>query len=172
MPLGSPRRRNWLPFHEARAFARSLRLRSGAEWRRWSTTPARPWNVPSNPNLVYPEWSGWSDWVGVRGWRPFEDARAFARSLGLKSLVEWLAWSRTPVRPQDIPTAPNEVYRGQWSGWYDWLGTRRRGHWRPYSDARAYVRSLPPWHTPALAPMVHDGPPRRHSRRAAEGVSR
>ena len=142
MPLGSPRRRNWLPFEEARALARSLGLRSSIEWSRWSTTPARPRNVPSNPNLVYPEWAGWPDWLGHRVWRPFEEARAFARSLGLKSQVEWLAWSKTPARPSDIPAAPSGVYKGEWVDWYDWLGTRRRGHWRPFSEARAYVRSL------------------------------
>jgi hypothetical protein len=55
-------------------------------------------------------------------YRPFEEARKYARDLGLKNQLEWQQWSKSGQRPDDIPSAPNEVYEGQWRGWGDWLG--------------------------------------------------
>lgn len=69
--------------------------------------------------------SFWDAYVPPRSvqWRLFEEARNFARSLGLKSWNEWNAWCKSDNRPQDIPTGPNVIYRQEWKGWGDWLGT-------------------------------------------------
>ena len=42
---------------------------------------------------------------------------------------------------------PRIVYRSEWQGWADWLGTRneQRGvkrDWRPFAQARSFVRTL------------------------------
>ncbi len=81
-------------------------------------------------------WRGWCDFLGVqrrrrprRAWRPFAEARAFARSLGLRSSHEWEAWSRgdrpdLAPRPADIPAAAYLTYASDgWRGWRDFLGT-------------------------------------------------
>jgi hypothetical protein len=88
--------------------------------------------------------------VGRANWRPFEEARAFVRNLGLKSHVEWWKWTSGKLRrpelikkPPDIPTTPERVYTGNWIDWADWLGhTRRVGKWRVFSEARQFARSL------------------------------
>ena len=60
-------------------------------------------------------------------WRSFEDARAFARSLGLQSRADWKVWTKSSSFPHDIPVAPNTVYKHcGWAGWGDSLGTRSR----------------------------------------------
>ena len=51
-------------------------------------------------------------------WRPFEEARVFARGLGLKNANEWASWYKTDARPKDIPTAPARFYRDK--GWISW----------------------------------------------------
>ena len=59
-------------------------------------------------------------------WRPFEEARRFAHSLGLKSFAEWREYCKSGEKPYDIPAYPNEVYTvpsGEWRSWGDWLGT-------------------------------------------------
>jgi len=71
--------------------------------------------------------------------RPFEEAREFARGLGLTNTSEWYAWTKSDERPADIPSSPNKAYRGKWEGWGDWLGTGRRrlsDEWRPFEEAR------------------------------------
>ena len=61
----------FLPFEEALAVARSLRLASSTEWRAWCKTGARPANVPSRPDQVYVHdgWLGWEHWL----WHPNPD---------------------------------------------------------------------------------------------------
>ena len=56
-------------------------------------------------------------------WLPFKEARRYVRALGLKSEVEWRAWSRSDIRPSHIPSNPNLVYaKSGWRGYRDWLG--------------------------------------------------
>ena len=50
-------------------------------------------------------------------WRDFEEAREFARGLGLRGVEEWRAWAKTGEKPKDIPASPPKVYMGQWAGW-------------------------------------------------------
>jgi hypothetical protein len=57
-------------------------------------------------------------------WRPFEEARAFARSLNLLSSAEWVKYSKSGQKPDDIPALAHRVYKDSgWLGWGDWLGT-------------------------------------------------
>ena len=84
--------------------------------------------------------------VGKANWRPFEDARAYVRSLKLQNRTEWNNWYQSDARPPDIPKAPQKVYANMgWHGLGDWLGTGRTSPqdyvWRPFEDARAYVHS-------------------------------
>jgi hypothetical protein len=100
-------------------------------------------------------------------WLPFEEARAFVRELGLKSVPGWKSWNRTEARPDNIPSAPNDVYKDQgWVGWGDWLGTGNKQHsgewnvrretWLPFEEARVYARGL------GLTTQRAWRPPRRH----------
>jgi hypothetical protein len=96
--LGTDARRgNWRRFSEARAFVRSLGLKSNTEWIAYTKSGKKPTDIPTNPYGQYAEdgWAGMGDWLGtgiiaprLRESRPFEEARAFVRSLGLKSSAE------------------------------------------------------------------------------------
>ena len=145
----APRNRVFRPFVHARSFARSLGFRIQSEWINWAMSDARPQDMPSNPNQVYPEdWRGYGDWLGTgkvykRSWRTFEQARTYVRSIGLRNSAEWRQWAKSDSRPPDIPATPGKVYRDEWRGYGDWLGTRsRRGGWRAFEQARRYVRSI------------------------------
>jgi Helicase conserved C-terminal domain len=55
--------------------------------------------------------------LGTRmNWRPFEEARKFARQLKLKSVMEWNDYCKSDSKPADIPTSPAGVY----DAWVDW----------------------------------------------------
>jgi hypothetical protein len=140
------------PFEDARSYVRRLKLKSKSEWREYCRSGKKPADIPAVPFRIYANdgWAGYDDWLGtgriwVTGWRRFGDARDFARNLLLKSRAEWSDYINSGNQPHDIPANPNTVYANNgWHGWGDWLGTGRvRGRgWRPFGDARAYVRGL------------------------------
>jgi len=139
-------------FESARRFVRSLGLKRQTEWNVYAKSPHKPSNIPSNPNKVYKkQWKGWGDWLGTgnvrtKQFRDFESARKFVHSLGLKSQTEWSVYAKSLQKPNDIPYSPNEVYKKQWKGMGDWLGTGRIAtfnmQFRDFESARRFVRSL------------------------------
>lgn len=90
--------------------------------------------------------------VGRLNWRPFEEAREFARGLGLKKQMEWNNFCTRKMPqlgelPSDIPTNPNNPYaRVGWAGYGDWLGTyaiaNQLRKYRPFASARSFAHSL------------------------------
>lgn len=154
--------RTWLSFEEARDWARSLKLSGSNAWAAYVKTPGnlRP-GVPTNPQRTYRYrgWAGWGDWLGTgaisvakqnANWRPFAQARKWARSLGLRNWDDWQEFAKGRKNlPLDIPVKPNNAYAGRgWVDWSDWLGTATRSNreislsWRPFRDARKWARSL------------------------------
>ena len=126
--LGNGRRRrrvgNWRGFIEARAFVRKRKLSSTKEWKAYCHSRKMPDDIPASPHTVYSKsgWVGIGDWLGT-DWRPFDEARTFARILGLKSCNAWLReYARSGKKPNDIPARPNEAYADHWVDWNDWLG--------------------------------------------------
>jgi superfamily II DNA or RNA helicase len=157
---------SWMPFEEARVFARSLNFKSLSDWKRFcsSKSSKKPADVPSSPDSTYANkgWLGWSDWLGnetvssqKRNWREFEKAKSFVQGLKIGSRVEWNSYCRgktsiQPSLPNDIPKNPHLAYaKSGWQGYGDWMGTGRMGtrskrkkQWRHFSEARKYARSL------------------------------
>jgi hypothetical protein len=116
-----------------------LGLKSGTEWNTYCRSGKKPNDIPATPALRYANagWNGMSDWLGTdihrRGnsWRPFKEARAFARTLGIKSSWVWLReYACSGKKPNDIPAQPNKAYADHWIDWDDWLGRKWRRHIR------------------------------------------
>ena len=158
--------RTFRPFHEAREFARKLKLKNVAEWNAFTKghiprLGKLPADIPTNPQNSYTDkdWMNWGDWLGTgtiapknRSYQTFRDARKFAGELGLKSRSEWGAFCKggapqMPRLPDDIPASPSRIYHKRgWCGWGDWLGTGRIADWkkefRSFRDARNFAREL------------------------------
>ena len=92
-----------------------------------------PDNIPWGPKETYREkWVSWQDWLGSSDkqsrWRPFEQARTWARTLGLRTAREWFEYCDgkmpdKPLRPSDIPKDVYGAYEKKgWQGIHDWLG--------------------------------------------------
>src|SRR6266540_3796538 len=141
----------WRSFKVARAFVRNLGLANNTEWKAYCKSDKRPDDIPVHPSRVYStDWINLPDWLGngqkPRGNnRPFKKARAFVRKLGLADKNEWFAYCKSGKKPDDIPTNVYVAYRADWISMSDWLGTkplRPDGGWRPFKQARAFVRKL------------------------------
>jgi len=123
--------RQFLPFEEAREFARTLFAFSQEEWQALAREGDLPPDIPCAPSHVYKDkgWISWGDWLGTgntpkrgRTYLSFEEAREFCRELDLKNVIEWRAFAKTDNRPKDIPASPQTVYKNKgWLGYTDWL---------------------------------------------------
>jgi hypothetical protein len=75
-------------------------------------------------------WIGWGDWLGTghiaaqnKKFRKFNQSRDFIRRLNLNKIEEWKAYCKSGKKPDDIPNAPQNVYKDKgWKGWADFLG--------------------------------------------------
>jgi hypothetical protein len=58
---------NWRSFEDAREFMRSLGLNNCNEWRAWTTSGARPDDIPFDPSKIYAGigWENFGDWLGT-----------------------------------------------------------------------------------------------------------
>jgi superfamily II DNA or RNA helicase len=138
----APSQKNYLPFHEARLFARSLNLNSQKEWLSFCKRgiPGKgklPQAVPACPEQVYKNkgWINLADWLGSsrvrikgRKYTSYKKSRAFVHKLGLKTQKDWQSYCAgrfkdMPLLPSAIPKKPERVYEGKgWKGLADWLG--------------------------------------------------
>ncbi|RJP78608.1 MAG: hypothetical protein C4522_12595 [Desulfobacteraceae bacterium] len=146
----------WRPFEEAREFARSLNLISVTQWREYNKSGNKPDDIPVTPDITYKDkgWKGYGDWLGtgnianfLREYRPFEEAREFARTLNLGSGTEWKEYCKSGKKPDDIPVKVYRTYHNKgWKGWGDFLGTGRKAtqdmEFLSFEEAREFVRSL------------------------------
>ena len=94
------------------------------------------------------------DWLGTGNtaprykiYRPFQEARKFARSLGFKSRAEWSAWAKTDKKPDDMSASPWKTYKNMgWSGMGDWLGTGNTANkdkaFLHFEKAREFIQSI------------------------------
>lgn len=162
---GNVRTRDWMPFHEARKFIRSLKLKSGTEWLLYISGKLPrlgkpPGNIPTNVQRIYKDqgWKGLGDWLGTgkvadqnREFRPFPKARKFAQSLNLKSADEWRDYTKgllpkLPPLPYDIPSNPHSTYKGiGWVSFGDWIGHQNPSKYRrlwTYEECVKFVHKL------------------------------
>lgn len=146
----APSKRVYRPFKEARSFVRNLKLKNLKEWQaiNYKDLPA---DIPKHADSVYKDdgWEGYADWLGTktinnrnRKFKSFLEAREYIRKLRFKNTKEYRRWSRSDKRPIDIPANPYDIYK-DFISMSDYLGTGNKhvmGKWRPYKEARAYMR--------------------------------
>lgn len=154
-------KKDFLPYEEAAAWARSMGIKSFSEWAKMLTPPSiRPDNIPSNPNQVYREFKekkGWGGFLGtgvvapmLRKYRSYEEAVAWSSEQNFSGQADWLLARReTPeIFPDDIPACPNVVYdeflaKGGWGvflGTGTWSTRKKSKGWVSFDEAMAWGR--------------------------------
>ena len=111
--------KQYRPFKEARDFVHSLNLKGTQEWYDYCKSGNKPDDIPAGPFRTYKnEWEGYGDWLGTgtvasqnKQFCSFKEARDFVRSLGLKNDGEWRKYCTSGNKPDNIPSAPWNVYK-------------------------------------------------------------
>ena len=127
----SQNKKQYRCFKDAKELVRELNLKASKEWRKYCTSGNKPGYIPSHPEIIYKnEFKGMGDWLGTgtialrdKVYRPFTDAREFARKLELKNQNEWYKYCKSSNKPNDIPFHPEIIYKNEFKGMGDWLGT-------------------------------------------------
>jgi len=59
-------KKEFLPFHRARKFARSLKLNGQKGWKKYIKGQVNILKIPSNPRTIYKkQWDSWGNWLGT-----------------------------------------------------------------------------------------------------------
>ena len=145
-------RKKYRPFKEARKFVRSLDLKKENEWNVYCKSGKKPADIPLTVGKVYKNkgWTSMGDWLGTgyvanqkRQYRPFKEARKFARSLDFKNRNQWSKFCKSKKRPLDIPVTPDRAYKKEFQGMGDWLGTgyvaNSKREYRTFKDAKRFA---------------------------------
>lgn len=131
-------KRHYLPFPEARKWARDQRIKSLSDWNKRIKVPGwLPGDIPNDPRNHYGADFTSGDFFGTGSiapskneWRPFAEAKAWAREQLVDSSDEWRELARSlkaeKLWPKDIPTNVSLAYKNNgWQGWEDFLGVQR-----------------------------------------------
>lgn len=121
--------RYFLPYEEAQKFVQGIGIKSYYDWLQYVKSGYMNNRIPKHPHKYYvgKGWTNWKDFLGrnINGYKkfqPFEKAKEYVRALGLKNSLEWRMFLRSGNKPNDIPSAPNYVYKNEgWNGWDDFL---------------------------------------------------
>lgn len=87
-------------------------------------------------------------WQGLSSfkWMNFSEARDYSISLNLKSYTDWIKYFKRFPRPINYPSNPREIYKDEWLGWGDFLGTgnisNRERQFLSFEKARVWARNL------------------------------
>ena len=76
---------------------------------------------------------------------PFEEARSYMRSLGLRNQRDFNEWKKSPARPSNIPANPYSVYKSQFEGLNDYLGTKPTSHGKQFLSFEECVEFVRRW---------------------------
>ena len=153
----APQNKKHRTFENARKYVQLEKIPTQKKWKEYCASDKKPEDIPSNPNLVYKNkgWNGYPDWLGTnyipnqeRKYRSFSNARTFARNLELDSRTEWDNYCKSGKKPDDIPANPNIIYKKEWGGVGDWLGTgtiaNRDRVYLSFEKARKIICALDP----------------------------
>jgi predicted helicase len=146
--------RNYRSYKEAKKYAQSLNLKNQKEWLEHTKSNNFPKDIPVIINKTYKkEFEGLGVFLGTnyvhgkfRNYRSFIKARKYAQSLKLKSRVDWIKHTQSKDFPKDMPQSVHIVYKKQWKGMGDFLGTDNIANFlrkfKSFFEARKHVRKL------------------------------
>jgi hypothetical protein len=133
-------------FEEARDFVRKLNLKGYRGWEEYCKSGKKPKDIPMDPRRTYEkDWKTMKNWLGSE-WCSFKEARDFVRKLKLKNIQEWYDYCKSGDKPDDIPVRFDQVYKKEYQGVGDLLGTgfvaSKNRIYLSFTESRNFVRSL------------------------------
>lgn len=130
---GIKKKKNFLPFEEARELIKSLGFKSKIEYDTYVIKQNKAegnCRLPSTPHKTYDnDWVNWEYFLGkdesvkksvVR--ISFDECKAFLKPLKISGKRAYHVIKKLKKLPINIPWKPEQIYKNEWKGWPDYLG--------------------------------------------------
>lgn len=143
--------RNFFSYEEAREIVYDEAISSAAMYRKWYKLN-RPYRLPFNPHTTYADkWTSWNHFLRNNNkiifdkerdkiyYRPYEEAKIYAQSLGLKVKTDWMAFCKSGKKAKDVPSRPDVIYRKEWLSWKRFLGGSTIAHIETEKYSQKYI---------------------------------
>lgn len=158
-------RKPLMEFDEARAYARSLKVKTIQEVYRLKDEGKIDERFPYsfwNKYHTDPKWISLPDFLGTpvknthyRTWKSYDEVVEYIKNMNFTGQGSYVKWCKTEQRPADIPASPDRVYKktGDWRGWTHFLSNKPRKihdrtiyprpkeYWK-YEKAKTFVNKL------------------------------
>ena len=127
-------KKQWLPYEQAKAYIQALGIKTQHDYFRWRQSGQRPETIPTTPNIVYPEFKSWGEFLGtnrianqLKEYWEWEQAKEFLAQLNIKSIKHFKQLIAMEVIPSAIPKNPRAFYlkEGKWTGYVDFLSINK-----------------------------------------------
>jgi len=136
----------FLSFEEAKKFAITNNITSSKDWKNLDRSFLIKNNLPRNPDQVYSnEWVSWEFFLGKEKaiYLDYQSAKTFVNNLKLSNVEKWYEYCASGIKPKNIPSNPNQVYKNEWESFDIWLNkTSHLKEFMPFEKARIHAQSL------------------------------
>jgi superfamily II DNA or RNA helicase len=118
-------------YSDLKKIVSKLKLKNQKNWFLYYKNNKFKDKFPRNPQrFYYKEWKGWGDFLGTgnskKYFLSYNLSKKFANSLGFKKRIDWKNHIKKNKLPAGVPKVPTSVYKKEWKGWPDFLGTSRK----------------------------------------------
>ena len=145
--------KSWISYEKATEYVQSLKLTNQKEWLSYTKSKNFPKDIPKAPDKFYKEFKSIGDFLGtesvatyLRKYRSYKEAKKYAQSLKFENGKDWFKYSKSKNFPKDIPANPNRVYKNEFKGMGDFLGTgvvaTTLKKFKSYKEAKKYIQSF------------------------------
>ena len=141
----------FLSFENARELMYNELISSAWMFKKWFKLN-KPARVPADPSAFYKdEWKGWNYFLRTDNknfydararltrYRPYEEAKIYAQSLGIKIRDEWFELCKSGKKVKDVPSRPDVVYRHDWISWREFLGGSTIAHLETEQQSKKFI---------------------------------
>ena len=147
------KKKDYMSYGSAQQIMKEHGITSQRQFQEWSKSDKRPANFPSKPEKIYKtKWQSWGEFLGTgqKRWQKmdfmsYESAKGIVREQGITTVKQFQEWSKAGLRPANLPSKPEEIYKTKWQSWGEFLGTekihkRQKRDYMSYGSAQQIMR--------------------------------
>ena len=113
----SKRRIQYIPFKKLKQLIKEYNVKKRLQYNSLRTQLKNK-NLPSEPDKIYKEWKSWDNFLIPKHFS-FAKVKKIVQKKKFSSINEF----KKSKKPSGIPYKVWEIYKSEWKGWPDFLGT-------------------------------------------------